>query len=58
MYSSIPVFPMLNIYGQQEAMKGYQEVFSALLRVRRAALLLDELWQDSVQGPGVQQRIA
>ena len=39
-------------------MTGYQEVFSALLRLRRSALLLDELWQDIVQAPGVQQCIA
>lgn len=58
MYSSIPILPNLNFDGQQEAMKGYQEVFCALLRLRRSALLLDELWQDVVQAPGVQQRIA
>lgn len=58
MYSSIPIFLLLNFNSQQEAMKGYQEVFSALLRLRRSALLLDELWQDIVQAPGVQRRIA
>ena len=38
----------------QEALAGYQETFSALLRVRRAALLLDEFWRDLVQAAGAQ----
>lgn len=33
-------------------MQAYQEVFSALLRLRRAAAVLDELWVDLVQSPG------
>lgn len=39
---------------RQEALAGYQQTFSALLRVRRAALLLDELWRDLVQAAGAQ----
>ena len=33
-------------------MEAYQEVFSALLRLRRAAAVLDELWVDLVHAPG------
>ena len=33
-------------------MQAYQEVFSALLRLRRAEAVLDELWVELVQSPG------
>ena len=33
-------------------MRAYQEVFSALLRLRRAAAVLDEVWVGLVQAPG------
>jgi len=42
---------------RQAALAGYQETFSALLRVRRAALLLDELWRDLMQAAGAQMSI-
>ena len=33
-------------------MQAYQDVSSSLLRLRRAAAVLDELWADLVQSPG------
>lgn len=33
-------------------MQAYQDVFSALLRLRRAAAVLDELWKELVLSPG------
>ncbi|KAK9836106.1 hypothetical protein WJX81_001865 [Elliptochloris bilobata] len=41
-----------------EAMEAYQEVFNALLRLRHAALVLDQLWTDLVQAPDCAQDLS